>query len=135
MRLTALRQAQGERDGQPVSPRAPPRQHRWRNDIGSRKAARVIRKVRNPFVVSEGRIGRLLVTFMALGFLALVAAGIGAGWATGQNESHTRSVNHTYEVELAVSNARRLIEQGEASRRGYLLTGNPEYRDAYHRWS
>jgi len=95
----------------------------------------VIRKVRNPFVVSEGRFGRLLVTFMALGFLALVAAGIGAGWATGQNESHTRSVNHTYEVELAVSNARRLIEQGEASRRGYLLTGNPEYRDAYHRWS
>jgi signal transduction histidine kinase len=91
--------------------------------------------LRNPFVVSEGRFGRVLVTFMALGFLALVAAGIAAGWATGQNEAHTRSVNHTYEVELAVSNARRLIEQGEASRRGYLLTANPEYRDAYRRWA
>lgn len=95
----------------------------------------MIRKVRNPFVVSEGRFGRVLVTFMALGFLALVAAGFGAAWATRQNEDHTRWVNHTYEVELAVSNARRLIEQGEASRRGFLLTGNPEYRDAYHRWS
>ncbi len=91
--------------------------------------------IRNPFVVSEGRFGRVLVAFMALGFLALVAAGVAAGWATGQNEEHTRSVNHTYEVELAVSNARRLIEQGEASRRGYLLTGNTEYRDAYRRWA
>ncbi|WP_163959712.1 sensor histidine kinase [Sphingomonas insulae] len=72
---------------------------------------------------------------MAVGFLALVAAGIAAGWATGRNEDHTRWVNHTYEVELSVSNARRLIEQGEASRRGYLLTGNTEYRDAYRRWA
>ena len=95
----------------------------------------MLARVRNPFVVSEGRFGRVLVAFMALGFLALVAAGIAAGWATGRNEDHTRRVNHTYEVELAVSNSRRLIEQGEASRRGYLLTGNTEYRDAYRRWA
>ena len=91
--------------------------------------------VTNPLVVSEGRFGRVLVAFMALGFLALVATGIAAGWATGRNADHTRWVNHTYEVELSVSNARRLIEQGEASRRGYLLTGNTEYRDAYRRWA
>ncbi len=91
--------------------------------------------VTNPLVVSEGRFGRVLVAFMALGFLALVATGIAAGWATGRNADHTRWVNHTYEVELSVSNARRLIEQGEASRRGYLLTGNIEYRDAYRRWA
>lgn len=95
----------------------------------------MITTVRNSFVVSEGRFGRVLVTFMALGFLALVAAGIAAGWATGRNEDHTRWVNHTYEVELSVSNVRRLIEQGEASRRGYLLTGNTEYRAAYLRWA
>ena len=95
----------------------------------------MLNAISKPFVVSEGRFGRVLVTFMALGFLALVAAGVAAGWATGQNEAHTRSVNHTYEVELAVSNARRLIEQGEASRRGYLLTGDSEYRVAYQRWA
>ena len=95
----------------------------------------MLNSISKPFVVSEGRVGRVLVAFMALGFLALVAAGVAAGWATGQNEAHTRSVNHTYEVELAVSNARRLIEQGEASRRGYLLTGNTEYREAYRRWA
>ncbi|MCU6455223.1 CHASE3 domain-containing protein [Sphingomonas sp. A2-49] len=95
----------------------------------------MITTVRNRFVVSEGRFGRVLVTFMALGFLALVGAGIAAGWATSRNADYTRWVNHTYEVELSVSNARRLIEQGEASRRGYLLTGNVEYRDAYRRWA
>nr|WP_271300097.1 sensor histidine kinase [Sphingomonas sp. CV7422] len=95
----------------------------------------MLSKVRNPFIISEGRLGRALVVFMALGFLALVAAGAGAGWASRQNEAHTAAVAHTYQVELAISNARRLIEQGEASRRGYLLTANPDYRDAYHRWS
>jgi signal transduction histidine kinase len=95
----------------------------------------VIRTVRNSLVVSEGRVGRVLIVFMVIGFLALVAAGFAAGWETDRNQDHVRSVNHTYEVELAVSNARRLIEQGEASRRGYLLTGNTEYRDAYRRWA
>jgi signal transduction histidine kinase len=95
----------------------------------------VLTTVSKPFVVSEGRFGRVMVAFMVLGFLALIAAGVAAGWATRNNEDHTRWVNHTYEVELAVSNARRLIEQGEASRRGYLLTGNVEYRDAYNRWA
>lgn len=91
--------------------------------------------IRNRFVVSEGRFGRVLIAFMAVGFLALVAAGVAAAFATMRNQDHTAAVNHTYEVELAVSNARRLIEQGEASRRGYLLTGNVEYRDAYLRWA
>ena len=98
-------------------------------------AAAVLATIRNRFVVSEGRFGRVLVAFMGLGFVALVAAGIAAAWATQRNQDHTASVNHTYEVELAIGNARRLIEQGEASRRGYLLTGNTEYRDAYHRWA
>ncbi|MEH3157940.1 MAG: CHASE3 domain-containing protein [Sphingomonas taxi] len=95
----------------------------------------MIATMRNRFVVSEGRFGRVLVTFMALGFVALVAAGLAAAWATNRNQEHSRAVNHTYEVELAIGNARRLIEQGEASRRGYLLTGNTEYRDAYQRWA
>ena len=95
----------------------------------------MITTIRNQFVVAEGRFGRVLVSFMALGFLALIAAGAAAGWATSRNEDHTRWVVHTYEVELSVATARRLIEQGEASRRGYLLTGNTDYRDAYRRWT
>jgi CHASE3 domain sensor protein len=83
------------------------------------------------FGVSEGRMGRFLVTCMSLGFLLLVVAGIAAAWSTDQNERHTRDVNHTYEVELSIDRARIAIEQGETARRGYLLTGDPLYLDPY----
>ncbi|RZM30676.1 MAG: histidine kinase, partial [Sphingomonas sp.] len=83
------------------------------------------------FGVSEGRMGRFLVTCMSLGFLLLVAAGIAAAWSTDQNERHTRDVNHTYEVELSIDRARIAIEQGETARRGYLLTGDPVYLTPY----
>ena len=83
------------------------------------------------FGVSEGRMGRFLVACMALGFAALVAAGVAAGWSTAQNERHTRDVNHTYEVELAIGRARVLIEQSETARRGYVLTAKPVYLATY----
>ena len=76
----------------------------------------------------EGRIGRALIVLLSLGFLALIGAGVAAGWVTGQNQLHAGWVAHTYEVELAIANARRLMEQGETTRRGYLLV--PEY-DAF----
>ncbi|MGY2734186.1 sensor histidine kinase [Sphingomonas sp. UYP23] len=85
------------------------------------------------FGVSEGRMGRYLVACMALGFAALIAAGISAAWSTAQNESHTRDVNHTYEVELAIGRARILIEQTETARRGYVLTAKQVYLDTYRK--
>lgn len=83
------------------------------------------------FGVSEGRIQRFLLACMGLGFAALVAVGIAAGWSTARNEGHTRDVNHTYEVELAIDRARILIEQSETSRRGFVLTGEQVYLDTY----
>ena len=83
------------------------------------------------FGVGEGRMARFLGPAMALGFAALVAAGIAAAWSTARNEGHTRDVNHTYEVELAIDRARIAIEQGETTRRGYLLTGEQIYLDTY----
>ncbi|TPG53076.1 sensor histidine kinase [Sphingomonas glacialis] len=85
------------------------------------------------FGVSEGRMGRFLVACMAMGFAALVAAGLAAAWSTAQNESHTRDVNHTYEVELAIGRARTLIEQSETARRGYVLTADPFYLYTYRK--
>jgi signal transduction histidine kinase len=95
----------------------------------------VLATIRNRFAVSQGRFGRVILSFMAVGFLALIAAGIAAAWATARNQDHARAVVHTYEVELSIATARRLIEQAEASRRGYLLTANREYRTAYYRWA
>jgi len=73
------------------------------------------------FAVREGRIGRVLLVFMALGFAALIAAGIAAAWATKQNRTYSEWVIHTYKVEVGIGDTRRLIEQGETARRGYLL--------------
>lgn len=74
------------------------------------------------FAAGEGRIGRVLIGFMAIGFLALIAAGIAAAWVTGELARHSQAVSHTYEVELAIADTRRLIEQGETTRRGFLLS-------------
>lgn len=85
------------------------------------------------FGVGEGRVQRFLLTCMGIGFAALIAVGIAAGWSTARNESHTRDVNHTYEVELAIDRARIAIEQSETSRRGFILTGEGVYLDTYRK--
>ncbi|WP_260597379.1 sensor histidine kinase [Sphingomonas endolithica] len=77
------------------------------------------------------RLGRFLIACMVLGFAALIVAGIGAAWLTSRNQEHTRWVNHTYEVEIAIAEAGLLIEQGETSRRGYLLTRQQSYLETY----
>ena len=85
-------------------------------------------------IAREGRIGRALLILMALGFAALVAAGVAAAWVTGQNQVHSNWVAHTYEVELAIGDARRLLEQAETTRRGYMLTpGYEGFRTASER--
>ncbi|WP_294190054.1 sensor histidine kinase [uncultured Sphingomonas sp.] len=80
----------------------------------------------------ESPIGKRLTTLMSIGFLALVAAGIAAAWMTQRNQVHARWVEHTYRVENAIIDLRRLIEEGETTRRGYLLAPDvPLLRTAY----
>ncbi len=84
------------------------------------------------FTIGEGRIGRILIAFMAAGFIALMAAGIAAAWVVGELGRHNEAVSHTYQVELAISDTRRLIEEGETTRRGYLLSpATPGFLEAY----
>jgi signal transduction histidine kinase len=78
-------------------------------------------EVAQRFAVREGKIGRVLIAFMAAGFVALLAAGIAAAWVTSELARHSRWIAHTYNVELAIADTRRLIEQGETTRRGFLL--------------
>jgi signal transduction histidine kinase len=82
-------------------------------------------------VTNNRPIGRVLLACMVLGFASLIAAGLAAAWLTGRNQEHTRWVNHTYEVELAIAQASIAIEQGETPRRGYLITRAPVYLDTY----
>ena len=76
-------------------------------------------------------IGRYLIATMALGFALLVAVGIAAAWVSIRTRSHGDWVAHTYKVEVALGQAQVLIEQGEATRRGYLLAQQQIYLDAY----
>ena len=84
------------------------------------------------FVRGENRtVGRILLACMAIGFLALIGAGTAAWWQTRQNRDHGSWVEHTHQVQSAIREAGLLLEQGETTRRGYLLTGVPLYADTY----
>ncbi len=76
------------------------------------------------FGTTDLAIRRFLIAATALGFACLIAAGAAATWVATRNIAHTDAVKHTYEVELAIMRASNATEQAEASRRGYMLTGN-----------
>jgi signal transduction histidine kinase len=82
------------------------------------------------------RIRRVLLGFLALGLLALAGAVGAAAWINGRIAVHAASVAHTYQVEVAVGEARRLTEQQETTRRGYLLVpDNPDFLQAFEQAS
>ena len=70
------------------------------------------------------RIERLLIGFFAIGFLMLIGVGIATYGVVRQAGERTDAVVHAYRVQVAIGNARQLIEQGENARRGYLLSGD-----------
>lgn len=76
-------------------------------------------------------IGRILIAAMATGFLALLAAAIAAGYAIRQGNRHSDWVVHTYRVESELIEARRLAEQKETARRGYMLAGTPAFLESF----
>ena len=80
---------------------------------------------------NDQSIGRYLIASLALGFLLLLAAGVAATQVARQTQRHAGWVAHTYEVEVAIGRAQLLVEQAEATRRGYLLAGQERYRQAY----
>ena len=88
------------------------------------------------FVSGQDRtVGRVLLACMAIGFLALIGAGVAAWWETGQNREHGSWVDHTHEVQSAIREAGLLLEQGETTRRGFMLTGDPGYAANYRRYA
>jgi CHASE3 domain sensor protein len=79
----------------------------------------------------KSTVGRLLIAFMAIGFLCLLVAGGTAAWVMQRNEQHTAWVNHTYEVELGIAQAGTALERVEAARRGYIIAGQPSVLTNY----
>ncbi len=85
-------------------------------------------------LVSEARFNRVLLAFMALGFLSLVAAGVAAAWVTRQNQTHGFWVGHSYRVENAIGDAQRALDENVVARRGELLApDHAEYLTVFNR--
>jgi signal transduction histidine kinase len=78
----------------------------------------------------ERRFSRIVVALMALGFLAVLAAGIGAVLVMQRGQEHTRRVYHTYLVERHVSGIRLALEEMRSGRRGVLI-GLENSRETY----
>jgi signal transduction histidine kinase len=81
--------------------------------------------------ISDRHFGRLVVGFVALGFLALLAAGAAAGWVMVENQDRVGWVTHSYEVERRINGFRDQLERLETARRGYLLDEDPLFRQAF----
>ncbi len=82
---------------------------------------------------AENPIGRILVAAMAIGFLALLVAAGAAGYVVRQTNRHSDWVVHTYRVESTLIEVRRLAEQQETARRGYMLAGTPAFLNSFER--
>lgn len=80
---------------------------------------------------TESPIGRILIAAMATGFLALLIAAGAAAYAIHQGNRHTDWVIHTYRVESTLTEVRRLTEQKETARRGYMLAGTPGFLTSF----
>ncbi|WP_428969155.1 sensor histidine kinase [Sphingomonas sp. Xoc002] len=82
---------------------------------------------------AENPIGRILVAAMAIGFLALLVAAGAAGYVVRQTNRHSDWVIHTYRVESVLIEVRRLAEQQETARRGYMLAGSQAFLNSFER--
>ena len=80
---------------------------------------------------NDQSISRFLIAALAVGFLLLLAAGVAATQVTRDNQRHTDWVAHTYQVEIAIEHAQMLVEQAEATRRGYVLAHEQLYYETY----
>ncbi len=74
---------------------------------------------------------RLLVGAVALAILVLLSASVATMILLSQSQDITRWVNHTYQAEHVVADMRVLIARDESARRGYLITHDGVYMNAY----
>ncbi|HUO21938.1 MAG TPA: ATP-binding protein [Caulobacteraceae bacterium] len=89
-----------------------------------------LRNVRFP-AVSERGFNQAVVGFVALGFLTLLVGVAAVGWIAAQNEDRTAWVTHSYGVERLITAFRLQVVTLQASRRGYLLTGDSGFQSDF----
>ncbi|AQR75562.1 ATP-binding protein [Sphingomonas sp. LM7] len=71
---------------------------------------------------------RRVIALVAIGFLALIGAGIATAWVQMRNQDNARWVEHTLDLESRLGAFASANERTETARRGVLLGGGPLFR-------
>jgi len=77
---------------------------------------------------TQSRFTRRVLALVAIGFLALIAAGIATAWLQTRNQDLSEWVEHTLGVQARLSDFASANERVETARRGVLLGGGPDFR-------
>ena len=80
---------------------------------------------------SDLNFRRWLVSGVALAILVLLSASVATVILVSQSQDITRWVNHTYQAQRAVNDMRVSIARDESARRGFLITHDAFYMNAY----
>lgn len=76
---------------------------------------------------SQQGFRRRVIGLLALGFLALLAAGIATAWVQGRNQESANWVEHTLDTQARINALLSAMERMETGRRGLLLNGNRDF--------
>jgi signal transduction histidine kinase len=77
---------------------------------------------------TQSRFTRRVLALVAIGFLALIAAGIATAWLQTRNQDLSEWVEHTLGVQARLSDFASANERVETARRGVLLGGGADFR-------
>jgi signal transduction histidine kinase len=72
---------------------------------------------------------RRVIALVAVGFLALIAAGIATAWLQARSQETGLAVEHTLSVQARLSDFASTNERAETARRGVLLGGGLDFRE------
>jgi signal transduction histidine kinase len=78
--------------------------------------------------LTQSRFTRRVLALVAIGFLALIAAGIATAWLQTRSQDMGDWVEHTLTVQARLSDFASANERVETARRGVLLGGGDDFR-------
>jgi signal transduction histidine kinase len=90
-----------------------------------------LRLIGRPVAITGRTFSRLVILAVILGFGAVLIASASAVWSVIQDQTLTRLVYHTVEVRSEIDRLRVMLEQGEAARRGYMISADPITRQSF----
>lgn len=83
--------------------------------------------------VTRALLGRRALILLATGFLSLLVIGVSSLWLVADTRRYSAEILLSRQVRMALVRTVDLLQQAESAQRGYLLTQNPAYLEAYAR--